>query len=172
MAIANWRDRLLAERAASPDRIYPLKVMKELIFGGLLYLTGVMTVLAIQPKLMFTESGGWKEFGIGRNPNTHTWMPFWLFCILWAAMSYAVVSFFIAAMTSTRTTESLLDDGSQEPAIVTKPRRLRASLNVPPAGFGEMKPGTYVLNQNATRRKGVPQYKYYGKDVPMIEEQL
>jgi hypothetical protein len=147
--------------------------MKELLFGGLLYLTGIIGVLAIQPRIMFTEAGSWKEFGIGRNPNTHTWMPFWLFCILWAAMSYAAVSFFIAAVTSTRTsTESLLDDGSMEAPIVTKPRRLRASLNVPPAGFGEMKPGTYVLNQNATSRKGVPHYKYYGKEIPMIEEQL
>ena len=150
--------------------------MKELLFGGLLYLTGIIAVLAIQPRLMFTEAGAWKEFGIGRNPNTHTWMPFWLFCILWAAFSYASVSFFISMITPRQTESvSLLEDDSQPTPIVTKsrpPRRLRASLNVPPAGFGDMKPGTYVLNQNATRRSGVPQYKYYGKEMPLIEEQL
>lgn len=142
--------------------------MKELIFGGLLYLTGVMTVLAIQPKLMFTESGGWKEFGIGRNPNTHTWMPFWLFCIFWAILSYTIIQVFIrivGAETIEEPEASLLED-------TPRPRRgLRASLNVPPAGFGNMKKGTYVLNKNATRRKGVPQYVYYGEE-PLIEQQL
>ncbi len=167
MAISNRQDRLLAERAASPDRIYPLKVMKELIFGGLLYLTGVMTVLAIQPKLMFTESGGWKEFGIGRNPNTHTWMPFWLFCIFWAILSYTIIQVFIKIVSSsTETAETSLLEEAPRPK-----RGLRASLNVPPAGFGNMKKGTYVLNQNMTRRKGVPQYVYYGEE-PLIEQQL
>lgn len=143
--------------------------MKELIFGGLLYLTGVMTVLAIQPKLMFTEAGGWKEFGIGRNPHTHTWMPFWLFCIFWAILSYAIVQIFIRVVSSPTNEEvaetSLLEE---------RPRRsrgLRASLNVPPAGFGNMKKGTYVLNEATSRRKGVPHYVYYGEE-PLIEQQL
>jgi hypothetical protein len=142
--------------------------MKELIFGGLLYLTGVMTVLAFQPKLMFTESGGWKEFGIGRNPNTHTWMPFWLFCIFWAILSYTIIQVFIRIVSSDST-------DTDEPSLLEEPPRpkrgLRASLNVPPAGFGNMKKGTYVLNKNATRRKGVPQYVYYGEE-PLIEQQL
>ncbi len=143
--------------------------MKELLFGGLLYMTGVMVVLVIQPRLMFTEAGAWKEFGIGRNPNTHTWMPFWLFCILWAILSYAAVRFFIGVVSAPPPEEvSLLEEVRE----VKAKRPLRASLNVPPAGFGNMKPGTYVLNQNATRRKGVPQYKYYGAEEPMIEQQL
>ena len=142
--------------------------MKELVFGGLLYLTGVMTVLAIQPKLMFTESGGWKEFGIGRDPHTHTWMPFWLFCIFWAILSYTIIQVFMHFVNSSETdTEetSLLEEAPRNR------RGLRASLNVPPAGFGNMKKGTYVLNKNATRRKGVPQYVYYGEE-PLIEQQL
>jgi hypothetical protein len=43
-------------------------------------------------------------------------------------------------------------------------RGLRRSMRVPPAGFGNMQPGYYVLNQNATSMNGVPHYVYYGPD--------
>ena len=52
----------------------------------------VAIVLTIKPSWMFTEDGTWKEFGIGRNPATHTWMPFWLFAVLWALISYILVT--------------------------------------------------------------------------------
>jgi hypothetical protein len=137
--------------------------MKELLFGGLLYLFGVALILVFRPRLMFTEEGAWKEFGIGRDATTHTWMPFWLFCILWAILSYGIISFLTAA-TAPAADVSLLE----------RPVRrngLRAALNVPPAGYGNLKAGKYVLNQNTTRRKGVPHYVYFG-DAPLIEEQL
>ena len=40
---------------------------------------------------MFTKDGGWKEFGLGRSKHKYTWMPFWLFAILWAVVSYIIV---------------------------------------------------------------------------------
>ena len=65
--------------------------MKVLLYSGLLYLAGVAIVLILQPSIMFTEEGIWKEFGIGRNSNTHTWLPFWLFAMVWALLSYIIV---------------------------------------------------------------------------------
>ena len=59
-----------------------------LLYAGLLYLIGIATVLVLQPSLMFREDGVWKEFGIGRATSRYTWMPFWLFSILWAVLSY------------------------------------------------------------------------------------
>ena len=40
---------------------------------------------------MFSKDGNWKEFGIGRSKERYTWMPFWLFAILWAILSYTIV---------------------------------------------------------------------------------
>ena len=65
--------------------------MKILLYSGLLYLAGVAIILILQPSLMFTEEGVWKEFGIGRNPDRYTWLPFWLFAIVWALLSYIIM---------------------------------------------------------------------------------
>jgi len=41
---------------------------------------------------MFDANGVWKEFSL-KQDDKHTWFPFWLFCILWAILSYSIVSF-------------------------------------------------------------------------------
>jgi hypothetical protein len=69
--------------------------MSLLIYSGLLYLFGISIVLAFKPELMFSKDGNWKEFGIGRNREKYTWMPFWLFAIMWAILSYIMVLVFI-----------------------------------------------------------------------------
>ncbi len=161
---------------------YQLKVMRELLFGGILYLTGVAILLVIRPPLIFNEKGQWKEFGIGRNPNTHTWMPFWLFCIFWALVSYSFVFIIIrliegrpiTVVRGNNNNNNILQTPvevlpSQEEPVTATPksssrRGLRRSMRVPPAGFGNMQPGYYVLNQNATSMNGVPHYVYYGPD--------
>jgi len=71
--------------------------MRELLFGGILYLTGIGIILIIKPALFFTDTGHWKEFGIGRNPKSYTWIPFWLFCIFWGIVSYSMVYLIIRA---------------------------------------------------------------------------
>lgn len=65
--------------------------MKVLLFAGILYLFVIGSILVLRPQLMFTANGAWKEFGIGRNPELYTWMPFWLFAILSAIISYMFV---------------------------------------------------------------------------------
>jgi len=54
-----------------------------------LYIVGIAIVLYIRPKIMFAPGGSWKEFGVGRGEN-HTVMPFWLFAIFWAFISYGL----------------------------------------------------------------------------------
>ena len=65
--------------------------MRRLLAAGILYLIVIAIILTIKPQFMFTDDGTWKEFGVGRNSNTHTWMPFWLFAILSALISYIVI---------------------------------------------------------------------------------
>lgn len=139
--------------------------MRELLFGGILYLTGIGIILLLKPSIFFTESGDWKEFGIGRNPKSYTWMPFWLFCIFWALISYSLV-FIILRTFNNSYGESTNSDISQIPITsrnsTRSTRGLRRSMKIPPAGFGNMQPGVYMLNQAASTRNGIPHYVYYG----------
>lgn len=142
--------------------------MKELIFGGLMYLTGVVIILLVRPRLMFTEEGHWKEFGIGRNPRTHTWMPFWLFCILWALLSYAGVALFIRTISTGGEMTIMNEVPTVTPNNGRRRRGLRNSLS-PATQWGDFQPGYYVLNKSATGRKGIPQYIYYGSPPNIVE---
>lgn len=129
--------------------------MRLLIFSGVLYLVGVATILMLRPELMFTPDGIWKEFGIGRNPDTHTWMPFWLFCILWALVSYILVV--------------LLADWGFLPGLwvshveVEAPASRVKAANAVNKG---PKPGYYMLNTEGTGVEGVPKYIYLGPAAP------
>ena len=142
--------------------------MKELIFGGLLYLTGVVIILLTRPSLMFTEEGHWKEFGIGRNPRSYTWMPFWLFCILWALISYAAVTLFIRTISEKSNANFEINETSPTPNGNRRRRGLRSALS-PATQWGDFQPGYYVLNKSASNRKGIPQYVYYGAPPNIME---
>lgn len=160
--------------------------MGRLLAAGILYLIGVAIVLTIKPESMFAEDGAWKEFGIGRNPNTHTWVPFWLFSVLWALVSYILITvgFAIAGIGSDQgnapTTPpqqpkktvkevEVIDDvfDAEEadfdlPPIPPKPRG-RRSRGVPM----DLPDGYYVLNTRATEAAGgIPKYVYLGRGLP------
>jgi hypothetical protein len=160
--------------------------MERLLAAGALYLIVIAIILTIKPSFMFTEEGDWKEFGIGRNPNTHTWMPFWLFAILLALMSYILVTLLLGLRggdTSTPTPlpeqiqpintstkkanlpknqtpilDDVLEVEPEDMEISVKPRRNRRA---PPP---ELEEGYYILNQKATEAAGgIPKYIYLGK---------
>ena len=147
--------------------------MQRLIAAGVLYLLGTAIVLVIRPSLMFTEDGSWKEFGIGRNKNTHTWMPFWFFAILWALTSYILVNliftvYFPEAGTESRTESKVhksiphhLSYDSIEDIELPKPvRRTRGKSMELPDGY-------YIRNTDGTEiAGGVPKYIYLGKGLP------
>jgi hypothetical protein len=157
--------------------------MERLISAGIVYLILIATALVIKPRFMFAEDGTWKEFGIGRNPRTHTWMPFWLFAILSALISYIFMTLIIAfrdsrsgiaspanvAVTNTRrNTTPVLDEVMDvevddfevpKPAPTGQPRG-RRGRGVPL----DLPDGYYILNSKATEAAGgVPKYVYLGK---------
>ena len=150
--------------------------MWTFILAGALYLVGVAVILVIKPSFMFTPDGNWKEFGIGQSELRYTTFPFWLFCIVWAVISY---TFILMVMPRE------LDIDSYE-----EPIRTRRSKNswfktsgpsrpVPPIDnesdllFDDeieppnmLKKGYYVLNKKASKLAGVPKYVYLGEDEP------
>jgi hypothetical protein len=46
---------------------------------------------------MFSEDGQWKEFGTVS--SEHTLFPFWLFCIIWAVLSYLLMLYLLGEET-------------------------------------------------------------------------
>lgn len=117
--------------------------MRVLLYSALLYLIGVVAILFLKPAIMFNEDGTWKEFGIDNSKKT-TWFPVWLFCIVWALVSFAIVKF---ALPSRNTT----------PTVTSAPSKA-ASKN--------LKPGYYVLNDGKLTSEGVPRYVYIGEEAP------
>lgn len=130
--------------------------MRRLIVAGLLYLTGVAILLVIKPQVMFRDDGRWKEFGIGRDPTEFTHIPFWLFTILWAILSYIIVMFI----------EDALHIPSNEIEFPRNRANVRNSRQA--NAVQELVPGYYMLNEGATGRNGVPRYVYLGPDEPSV----
>lgn len=146
--------------------------MQQLLAAGLIYLSVIAIVLILKPRFMFTEAGNWKEFGIGRNPATHTWMPFWLFAILWALVSYTLVTIVFALRSagpapakqpSLNVVNETLEIEPEELSPPPSTRRSRRARGTPT----ELPDGYYVLNTAATEAAGgVPKYVYLGKGLP------
>ena len=130
--------------------------MKLLLIGGILYLTGIAVVLYIRPRLMFTEEGIWKEFGIGKNTEGYSWFPFWLFCMVWAIVSYFAVFLFTP------------DDVWVNKVKIEAPAS-RASVARQIRSVEKVKPGYYMLNTEGTGIEGVPRYIYLGPAPPDLD---
>lgn len=162
--------------------------MERLLTAGLVYLIVVAIVLAIKPSFMFTDDGTWKEFGIGRNPATHTWMPFWLFAVLWALISYILTTIGFALLgkktaplvepataavnKSAKSSpevavplDSILDNEDEiATAVTNSTKNYKARTRGRPMTLPD---GYYVLNSDATEAAGgVPKYVYIGKGLP------
>jgi hypothetical protein len=125
--------------------------MSLLIYAGLLYLGGVSIVLAVKPEFMFSPDGNWKEFGLGRSREKYTWFPFWLFAMIWAILSYAIVLMIMG--TGTYSHDSI------------EPDQLVKSFQ---SKIKEVKPGYYLLHSAETMKKGVPKYIYLGPEAPNL----
>jgi hypothetical protein len=144
--------------------------MWTFIFAGVLYLTGVAVILVLKPHFMFTPDGNWKEFGIGKNEARYTPFPFWLFCLVWAFVSYMIV-LLIAP---------LFEKPSYNEAPFARNVRRRRNVAPPPPPpedsdlvfddelppTKELPKGYYVLNRKASKLAGVPKYVYLGEEEP------
>ena len=151
--------------------------MKLLLYSGLLYLTGVAIVMVIRPALMFRPDGTWKEFGAGRNPANYTWLPFWLFAIVWAILSYIFV-LLLASANVLPGINAVEQGGSMPVATATPLEAANEALDLEEAtpairrkvarAVNEMKPGYYILNAEETAKKGIPKYIYLGPEPPRL----
>uniref|UniRef100_A0A6C0IA09 Uncharacterized protein n=1 Tax=viral metagenome TaxID=1070528 RepID=A0A6C0IA09_9ZZZZ len=141
--------------------------MKILLYSGLLYLAGVAIVLILQPSLMFTEQGVWKEFGIGRNPTTHTWLPFWLFVIIWALLSYIIMLLLASSLGLPGVVEEPLLPQLPQPEVQPQPNLSYHNFTTKPKGKANtLIPGYYILNREVTEATGSPKYIYLGPEPP------
>ena len=143
--------------------------MSLLLFSGLLYLLGVSIILVLKPELMFSKEGNWKEFGIGRNKDKYTWMPFWLFSIIWAIVSYMLV-LVISSMFGfvDKKTDVSVSIESIEPNNISSKSVISVGKSKLNMNSNEMKQGYYILDTNETVKKGIPKYIYLGPQAPNL----
>lgn len=124
---------------------------------------------------MFAKDGSWKEFGLGRSKHKYTWMPFWLFAISWAILSYVIV-LVIASATGLGGVSNNIDIPVQTNSIEPENVSMKAMSpvlpdNMPrkrPTTSNDMKPGYYILDTNETMKRGVPKYIYLGPEAPNL----
>ncbi len=146
--------------------------MTLLIYSGLLYLLGISIILILKPELMFGKDGSWKEFGLGRNKQKYTWMPFWLFAISWAIISYLII-LVLASSTGlggiSHNTEVSIKNNSLEPENISmKSMTPVFSDRKRPISSNDMKPGYYILDTNETVKQGIPKYIFLGPEAPNL----
>ena len=115
--------------------------MRVLLLSCFLYLVGVVALLYLKPELMFDKKGDWKEFGFTAS-ESHTWFPFWLFCILWAFISFFIMNYFFGSSNTKKGNNSNTQPGNTA------------------------KPGYYVLDKEGSEREGFPRYVYLGANIP------
>ena len=136
------------------------------MIAGIVYLIGIAIILITKPSLMFTPDGDWKEFGIGQLDTRYTPFPFWMFCLVWAIISYVIVLLF----------EPVVTKRNNNISINETPRKLNRKNNFSDQSVleegeldleaVELPKGYYVLNKKATKLSGVPKYVYLGEVEP------
>lgn len=134
------------------------------------YILGIAAVLYVRPALMFhAETGAWKEFGLD---NGRTIMPFWMFALVWAFVSYVLGTLISVYLTGVALQSLPADVVEANISNVLKP----VSKSPPPAiptsvvesatSPSGTTPGYYVLEAQKT---GPPKYIYFGSAPPTIE---
>jgi len=147
--------------------------MTLLIYSGLLYLLGISIVLYFKPELMFSKEGNWKEFGLGRNNEKYTWLPFWLFAIMWAMMSY-IIMLVIASHTGLGGVNhyeneiNVINEEIDVENVSQKALSNKGSIKKKIKSSDDLKEGYYILDANETMKQGVPKYIYLGPQAPNL----
>jgi len=142
--------------------------MWTFIVSGALYLVGVAVVLVLKPSFMFTPDGNWKEFGIGQSEARYTTFPFWLFCLLWAVLSYVIVLLTLPLLIDTNPVDV---DSYPEPVYRNNKKPRNKKVEESDLVFDdEVEPvqtlpkGYYVLNKKASRLAGTPKYVFISEE--------
>jgi len=143
-----------------------------------IYILGIAVILFIRPRIMFKPGGNWKEFGIGRGEN-YTVIPFWLFAIFWAFISYGVGLVIMSQLANIAM--GAFPEHAPQPQMQQvappqpQPQQMPPQIQQQPAaesfikpvssmiGIPQNQPGYYVLQNNGGP---APQYVYYGTSPP------
>ena len=150
--------------------------MTLLIFSGLLYLIGISAILVWKPDVMFAKDGSWKEFGLGRNKEHYTWLPFWMFAIMWAILSYILVLTVasatglagVNAKTEVEVVNEVIEPENVSLKGMKTPASVMEDIKKRPSAPSDMKSGYYILDVNETMKKGIPKYIYLGPEAPNL----
>ena len=106
---------------------------------------------------MFHENGQWKDFGV--NNTETTLFPIWMFCIVWAIVSYLFVQLVFSSkgekVAYTATAVSLTSKVAEEIYNTKAPTLTENS-----------KSGYYKLDESTMKKRGVPRYIYIGEEAP------
>ena len=139
--------------------------MWTFIISGALYLTGVAVVLVLKPSFMFTPDGTWKEFGIGQDPSRYTNFPFWLFCLIWAVVSYIIVLITLPLFDTNQTEVEMpvKNVRKNRKPVITEDSNLVFDDELEDLQ-SQLPKGYYILNKKASRISGVPKYVHMGED--------
>jgi hypothetical protein len=150
--------------------------MHVLFLALTIYLIGTTLVLYLRPATMFHPGGAWKEFSLTPDPN-HTYMPFWLFSILWAFFSYLLATFIQRMAGPSVPSEDVDFEKIELPE--TRPVEENNEIDVDAEdlpelaepvsknmGLNRTRNGYYVLNTEKYNRNRVPMYVYYGDSPP------
>ena len=172
------------------------RVMEVLWFAIVIYSVGLAVILHFRPALMFNDDGTWKEFGYQRSPR-HTLLPFWLFVIAWAFVSYVAATsmtwmffsnatrFAATAATLSYSSQSESDSESESesddemtpastipltssPDVIMPPRRGPGRPRKTESASKPVQSGYYV-RENTASEGGLHRYIYYGPDAPGLD---
>ena len=165
--------------------------MHVLFLALTIYLLGATLVLYTRPSIMFHPGGKWKEFSLNPDAN-HTFLPFWLFSILWAFMSYllaSVIQRYLVLTPSHEMQSEVIENEIMEDVQPSRNSHRRVAVNeginynenldmdtdmgtdAEPVsksmGINVAKNGFYVLNTEKYAKNKTPMYIYYGDKPPV-----
>jgi hypothetical protein len=132
--------------------------MKALLISLVLYLTGIALLLFLRPAIMFHKDGRWKEFGVSGDDVTI--FPLWMFCIVWAVVTYGIGRIFFGEPAVKNVVENVASAAS-----------LTAAIGNVSGPVEQSKPGYYKLNAKVLKKRGIPMYVYVGEDAPSDMEE-
>lgn len=139
--------------------------MHVLFLALTIYLLGSACVLYLRPALMFQPGGTWKEFSLTPGPN-HSYMPFWLFTIIWSFVSYLLASFIQRYTTfSSMENDFEMTDTTPQTVLETDFEQIAEPVSKS-MGLNTTQNGFYVLNTAQTAKNRAPMYVYYGDQPP------
>ena len=133
-------------------------------YAILVYILGMAVVLYVRPAMMFKPSGVWKEFGISATEG-YTVFPFWMFSIVWAILSYTIVTISTVMITRVvQQSEIKMLAAPATPAPIATPI---SQTSIAPTNMGSAKrlPGYYIL-ENLPEG---PRYIYWGTEAPSMQ---